>query len=548
MMGCDDRSVLSAAWGWGSGVPARGPIGAPRCGRRGLRVAVIEGAQPDRTRPAAAQRRAGRLGQYSAFAGVAVGAFLGPLDGSMVNSMLPILTRELQVDISTTEWLLTIYMLIQTGLMLTFGRLGDLWGHKLIYVSGLVVFLIGSVLSALAPTPLLLIGARAITALGSAALWANSAAILTHSFPSAQRGRALGMQATMVQLGGSCGPPLGGLVASTLGWRGIFWIGTPVTLVALYLSVRFIERDQPTGRNERFDVPGAALYMLGLMAVLVALNQGHAWGWDSFGVLGFLGFGLALLIGFVVLEPRVRWPMLDLGLFRSRAFAAPVLTMVLNFVSTSAIVFLMPLYLLLGRGLAPAEAGLILISQPLTMASIAILSGSLSDRIGARIPATLGMSILSLGLFLLSRVDVSTPLPQLVANLVLIGVGVGLFNAPNSSAVMGAVPSARRGVAAAILSTARTLGNTLGLGLAGAIFTTALAGRDLANPAFVVEAVGVGFMTASALAFLGALTSASRPSTRRAVGAATASARAPTAAESQAGPTIAPGGTERSTR
>ena len=469
----------------------------------------------------AQKARAGRLGQYSAFAGLAVGAFMGPLDGSMVNSMLPILTRELQVDISTTEWLLTIYMLIQTGMMLTFGRLGDLWGHKLIYVSGLVVFMIGSALSALAPSPELLIGARAITALGSAALWANSAAILTHSFPAAQRGRALGMQSMMVQLGGSCGPPLGGIVASTLGWRAIFWIGVPVTLVALVLSLRFIERDEPRGRGERFDVPGAALYMLGLMSVLVALNQGHAWGWDSFGVLGFLGLGLGLLAGFVVLEPRVRWPMLDLGLFRERAFASPVLAMVLNFVSTSSIVFLMPLYLLLGRGLAPAEAGLILISQPLTMASITILSGTLSDRIGSRIPATVGMSILALGLFLLSWVDVSTPLLWIVGVLVLIGVGVGLFNTPNSSAVMGAVPSGRRGVAAAILSTARTLGNTLGLGLAGAIFTTVLAGRELTNPEYVVQAVSVGFAVGSVLALLGALTCAARPATpRRAVPAA----------------------------
>src|SRR4051812_25968479 len=169
---------------------------------------MIGGAQrPAGALTAPSRARPGRLGQYSAFAGLAVGAFLGPLDGSMVNSMLPVLTRELGVDISTTGWLLTIYMLIQTGMMLTFGRLGDLYGHKMVYVGGLVVFMIGSVLCGLTATPILLIAARAFTALGSAALWANSAAILTHSFPSAQRGRALGMQSMMVQLGGSCGPP-----------------------------------------------------------------------------------------------------------------------------------------------------------------------------------------------------------------------------------------------------------------------------------------------------------------------------------------------------
>jgi EmrB/QacA subfamily drug resistance transporter len=487
-----------------------------------LVAAMIDGArQPGRGPTAPSRSRGGRFGHYSAFAGLAVGAFMGPLDGSMVTSMLPVLTRELQVDIATTEWLLTIYMLIQSGLMLSFGRLGDLRGHKPIYVGGLVVFMVGSVLSGLAPTPALLVAARAVTALGSAAMWANSAAILTHAFPSAQRGRALGLQSMMVQLGASCGPPLGGLVAGTLGWRAIFWISVPVTLVALVLSLRFIRRDEPSGRGERFDLAGAALYVLGLMAVLVALNQGHAWGWGSPGVLGCLALGLALLAGFAALESRLTSPMLDLGLFRARAFASPVVTAVLNFACTSSIVFLLPLYLLLGRGLAPAEAGLILVSQPLVMASISIVSGTLSDRIGSRLPATLGMLILSLGLFLLSRVDAATPLPLLVAALATAGVGVGLFNAPNSSAVMGAVPSSRRGVAAAILSTARTLGNTLGLGLAGAIFTTGLAGRELTNPTVLVQAVGAGFATASALALLGAVTSAARPATPRKVDTAT---------------------------
>ena len=354
-----------------------------------------------------------------------------------------------------------------------------------------------------------------MTALGSAAIWANSAAILTHAFPRERRGRVLGFQSMMVQLGNSLGPPLGGLVAGLLGWRAIFWVSIPVTLVALVLSLRFIERDEPSGHRQRFDVVGAALYMLGLMGVLVALNQGHAWGWGSFAVIGFLALGLVLLLGFVVHERRVAFPMLDLRLFRERAFAAPVVTAVLNFVCAGSVVFLTPIYLLLGRGMSPAEAGLILVTKPLVMCSITILSGSLADRIGSRIPATLGMLILSLGLFLLSRVDGETPLPMLVVTLAIIGTGLGLFGAPNSSAVMGAVPETHRGVAAAILSTARTLGNTLGLGLAGAIFATVLAGNQLTDPTYVVPAVSTAFLTISALALLGAMTSATRPAMQR---------------------------------
>ena len=477
---------------------------------------MIEQAQQPRTaRTAPSQARAAPFGAYTAFAGVAVGAFVGPLDGSMVNSMLPVLTHELDVEISTIGWLLTIYMLIQTGLMLSFGRLGDLHGHKLVYVGGLGIFLVGTVLSSLATTTLLLIAARAVTALGSAAIWANSAAILTHAFPRERRGRVLGLQSMMVQLGNSLGPPLGGLVAGLLGWRAIFWISIPFTLVALILSLRFIERDQPSGRRQRFDVPGAALYMLGLMALLVALNQGHAWGWGSFEVIGSLSLGLVLLVGFVALERRLTSPMLDLRLFRERAFAAPVITAVFNFICAGSVVFLTPIYLLLGRGLAPAEAGLILVTKPLVMCSITILSGSLSDKIGSRIPATLGMLILSLGLFQLSRVDAETPLLQIVVALATIGAGLGMFGAPNSSAVMGAVPESHRGVAAAILSTARTLGNTLGLGLAGAIFATVLAGHELTDPTYVIPAVTAAFAALSVVALVGAATSSTRPSTPR---------------------------------
>ncbi len=482
---------------------------------------IAEGGRPGAKATSAPHPSLARIAAWSAFAGISVGAFVGPLDGSMVNSMLPVLTRELGVDISTTNWLLTIYMLIQTGMMLSFGRLGDLYGHKLVYVGGLMLFMVGSVLSSFADSATLLIGSRAVTAVGSAAIWANSAAILVHSFPSDQRGRVLGLQSMCVQVGNSCGPPLGGLVAGLLGWRAIFWVSLPISLLALLLSLRYVQRDEPSGRGERFDLAGAALYVLGLMSVLLALNQGHAWGWWSLGVIGCMLVGLGLLTGFVVLEPRLAFPMLDLGLFRERAFASPIITAVLNFICTSSIVFLMPLYLILGRQMAPSEAGLVLITQPLVMASITILSGSLSDRIGSRLPSTLGMVILSVGLFLLSRLDATTPLPFVIGSQITVGVGIGLFGSPNSSAVMGAVPGSQRGVAAAILSTARTLGNTLGLGLAGAIFTTALAGQALTSPEYVVPAVSVAFATASGLALLGAVTSATRPAdVRRAEAAA----------------------------
>src|SRR5262249_53599069 len=150
--------------------------------------------------------------------------------------------------------------LIQTGMMLSFGRLGDLYGHKLVYSGGLAVFVVGSALSSFAASAPLLIAARAVSALGSAAIWANAGAILTHSLPAEQRGKVLGLQSMCVQVGNSCGAPLAGLVVGLLGWRAIFWVSIPISILALVLSLRFVQRDEPSGRGERFDLAGAGLY------------------------------------------------------------------------------------------------------------------------------------------------------------------------------------------------------------------------------------------------------------------------------------------------
>jgi MFS family permease len=251
--------------------------------------------------------------------------------------------------------------------------------------------------------------------------------------------------------------------------------------------------------------------VLGLSALMLALNQGHAWGWTSAAILGGLAVGLTLLLLFAAIELRIPSPMLELGLFRRRAFTAPVLSAVLNYTGVSATFFLVPFFLIQGRGLSAAQAGFILAAQPIVMALTATFSGAFSDRVGSRLPATAGMGVLSVGLLLLSRAGDATPLAYVTAALAVMGLGIGLFTSPNSSAVMGAVPSSRRGVASGILATSRTLGNVLGLGMASAIFNTILHRAGPGDSAAIVEAVSVGLTAAAALALLGAITSATRP-------------------------------------
>jgi EmrB/QacA subfamily drug resistance transporter len=441
---------------------------------------------------------------------IGVGTFMSALDGSVVNTTLPVITRDFRSDVATTEWVVTVYLLVVSGLLLSFGRLGDLRGHKPVYLTGFTIFIVSSALCGLAQSPLMLIGSRAIQALGAAMLFANSPAILTKNFPASERGRALGLQGTMTYLGLTVGPSLGGWLTEQFSWRAVFYINVPVGLLALWLSWRFIPKDAPADRTEKFDRAGAAVFMAGLIALLLGLNQGHSWGWTSPAILGLLIGAGALLVVFIVVERRVPNPMLDLTLFRSRTFSASTASAILNYVCVYTILFLLPFYLIYGRGLSPAVAGAILTTQPIVMAIVAPISGQLSDRIGARVLSVCGMAVLALGLWLLSRLTLQSTTSEVTLALAVVGFGTGAFIAPNSSALMGAAPKHRQGIAAGVLASARNVGMVLGVGLAGAVYTTVQAQNAEAGATAIVLGVTASFAVAIGLAVLGIFTSAIR--------------------------------------
>lgn len=438
---------------------------------------------------------------------VGVGTFMSALDGSVVNIVLPVVQRTFNTQIATIEWVVVIYLLVVSGLLLTFGRLGDLRGHRQIYLWGYVIFIISSALSGLAPSALLLVIFRGLQALGAAMLFSNAPAILTTSFPASQRGQALGLQGTMTYLGLTVGPSLGGWLTQALSWRAVFYINVPVGLIALGLSWFFVPADVPDERRQRFDARGALLFITGLVALLLALNMGAEWGWGSAPILTLLAGAVLLLALFVRWENRVEAPMLDLSLFRIPVFTLSVVSAVLNYVALYIIVFLMPFYLLNGRGFNPAQAGLLLTAQPLLMAIAAPLSGTFSDRIGSRLPATLGMAILAVGMLILSRLAPNTPVIYAALGLAVAGLGTGIFVSPNNSALMGAAPRARQGIAAGVLATARNVGMVLGIGLSGAILTTFTA---LSPTSGIFQAVAVGFVVAAGIAVAAAVASGSR--------------------------------------
>jgi EmrB/QacA subfamily drug resistance transporter len=424
---------------------------------------------------------------------IGIGTFMSALDGSVVNTTLPVIRQTFSSTIAGIEWIVTVYLLVLSGLLLSFGHLGDLLGHKKVYNSGFGIFVLFSALCGLAASLPMLILFRGFQAVGAAMLQANSPAILTGSFPVRQRGQALGLQATMTYLGLTVGPSLGGWLAGELGWRSIFFINIPVGLVALILTMRFIPAGQKNAQPQRFDFAGAGVFLFGLALLLFGLNQGYTLGWDSWSIrLSLLSAGL-LLVGFVLLEQRREHPMLDFHLFSNYTFSISTISAVINYIGVYTIVFLMPFYLIQGLSLEPSRAGLILTVMPACMAIVAPISGTLSDRVGTRLPAVLGMMLLTAGLALLANLSAMSSVAQIAGRLALAGFGIGIFISPNTSAMMGSAPRDRQGIASGILATSRNFGMVLGVGVAGAIFTSHLGTTQNLETGLIFQAISASF-------------------------------------------------------
>jgi EmrB/QacA subfamily drug resistance transporter len=456
---------------------------------------------------------------------VGLGTFMSALDGSVVNTLLPVLGRALGTSVAGIEWVTTVYLLVISGLLLSVGRAGDLFGHKRFYLAGFVMFIVGSALCGLARSATLLIALRALQALGASMLMATGPAILTRSFPMTMRGRALGALGTFTYLGLTVGPSFGGWLAGAYGWPSVFYINVPIGIVAILLAVRAIADDRAERRQETFDFIGAGLFTTGLVALLIALNQGHTWGWTSLPTLGLIAVSVVLLIAFVRLELRRAHPMLDLTLFQSRVFSASTGSALLNYACVYSVLFVLPFLLIQGRGLTASQAGIVLTAQPIVMAVVAPVSGAMSDRLGSRGLATAGMLVLGIGMVMLALLVEHGSLAAIAGALAVVGLGVGTFVSPNNSALMGAAPMHRQGIASGVLATARNVGMVLGVGFAGAVFTTVLA-RASTPAAGLPPAVKASLLAAAVLAAIGTVLSSLRSAELPGSGASVTTAEA----------------------
>lgn len=399
---------------------------------------------------------------------VSLGSLMATLDGSIVNIALPAIETDFRIDLTTVGWVVVAYLLVVGSLLLPFGRLGEVLSFKRVYLVGFAIFTAASALCGASPNELTLVGFRVVQGVGAAMIMSMGPAIVARTFPANERGRALGLNGVSVSVGLSLGPALGGILTQAATWRAIFLINVPIGILAILWAARVLPVETP-GRSQSFDVKGAVLSAAGLFALLLALSDGQNWGWTSPAVLGLLAAFVIFAVAFVVAERRAVQPMIDLALFRIRAFSAGLVSVVVAFSGLFTATFLLPFLLQQGRGFSPIEAGLLLTPVPITMAIVAPFSGAASDRFGPRIPASAGMGVMVLGLLSLTQLPADFQLPDLIWRLVVLGIGQGLFMSPNSSAVLGAVPRVRVGTASGTLAQMRVNGQALGIALSAAV-------------------------------------------------------------------------------
>lgn len=415
----------------------------------------------------------------------AAATFMTTLDGSIVNIGLPSIARTFHAGISgATEWIIIGYLVIIAAVLLTCGRLADMIGRKPIFLTGLIVFILGSALSGLAPSLLLLILARLFQGIGGALIFSVNVAMITSTFPPSERGLALGLNAVVVSLGVAAGPTIGGIITQYLTWRWIFFVNVPICIVVLFAaSYLYREQHESSKQHQRFDPVGAVILAVGLAALTLGLSFGQEWGWLSVGTLASLAASLVMLSVGVYVERHVEQPIVNLSLVTNRVFALANISFMLCMMALFAPGFLLPFYFEELRGFSTIQTGLLMTPLPLMLAVTAPLSGTLADRFGSRWLSPVGLAIACFGLVLLSQINAQSSTFDIIWRLAVIGVGQGLFQSPNTRTLMSAAPLNAQGEASGLLATGRVIGQSMSVALTGTVFAAlggAVAGTLLA--------------------------------------------------------------------
>ena len=393
-------------------------------------------------------------------------SFLTPLMASGVNIALPSIGNEFRLDAVLLSWVSTSFALTGAVFLVPFGRVADIYGRKIIFQCGMVIFTLSALLLPFSTSVTSLILLRLSQGFGSSMAYSTAVAILTSAFPPGERGKVMGINVAAVYSGLSLGPFIGGFLTQHFGWRSIFIFSLPFCLVVLYYAFWKLKGEWAEAKGEKFDLTGSAIYSIALIAMMYGFTLLPT----PLGVWLILIGSLGIL-AFIKWELKVKSPVLDLNLFRDRIFAFSNLAALIHYSATFSVAFLLSLYLQYTKGLGPQSAGLILVSQPVVMALFSPFAGRVSDRIEPRIVASIGMGFVMIGVFFFVFLEEKTALPYIIANLILLGFGFAFFSSPNANSVMGSVEKKSLGVASGILSTMRQTGQMFSMGIVTVIFS-----------------------------------------------------------------------------
>jgi EmrB/QacA subfamily drug resistance transporter len=398
--------------------------------------------------------------------------FMIMLDNTVVNVALPSIQRSLHASTSSLEWTVNAYTLSFAVLLVTGGRLGDLFGRRKIFLAGVVIFASASAAIGFSPSDTWLVAWRAVQGTGAALMMPATLSIITNAFPPEERGKAIGTWAGVSAMALAIGPVVGGFLVESVSWQSIFFLNVPVAVGAVVIALFAVRESRDETVERSIDVPGVLTLTLGLAALVLALVEGNEWGWGSTLELSMFAVALVGLTAFAFVERRRSAPMVDFGFFRSRTFlGANIVAFIVSF-AMLAMFFFLALYMQNIRGYSPLQAGVRFLPSTVMIIIIAPLAGRLADRVGSRPLITFGLLCVSGALFWQSHLTVSSGYGSLLPGFMLMGLGMGFVMSPMSLAAMNAVDRTKAGVASGILSMNRMVGGTFGVAILGALVAT----------------------------------------------------------------------------
>ena len=454
--------------------------------------------------------------RWIVFATVVTGTFMVNVDSSVMNVTLPVLEEEFHQGAQTLQWVISAYLLMVTGILPIIGSLSDRLNRKTVFITGVSIFTVGSILCAFSQTVDELILFRVIQSIGGAVIMGNVMSIVSYTFPPGQRGRPLGVIGSVVAVGTIVGPALGGILVASYGWRSIFWINVPVGVVSVLASLFVLRTIRSNPSSRRFDSLGAGLFFIAIVTLMLVISEGTSWGWVSAPSLAMLTISVLSWGGFIWQEMRSSSPVIELRLFRSSPFVLGNMAGYLSYVMMMFPGILLPLYMHFVLHVPTAHMGLLLTPQAISMVVFSPLGGFLADKFGTRVPAAVGLAIGAVGLGLMAMLGTKATYLAIVIALSVFGLGMGLFTSPNNVSVLESVPIEKSGLTGSLIATVRNFGRVSGV--AFAVLLLQLSGTDLSSSRGFQQASSFAFYIGVAIGMVGVVLTVVRlfqPSTTR---------------------------------